>query len=290
MIDGSRESPSPPPAPSSVEAEAEVELVHDGVTHVVRVDGTVRRPVRPFTATIQDYLAHLHARGFTDAPVPLGTDGQGREVLSFVPGDVPVEPLPADVAGLEVLAALGGLIRRLHDAAESWEPDAGAVFGSIPGVVPDGVVPMFDTPELVSHQDYCPGNVVFRGGLPVALIDFDLARPTTRGADVVNALGWWVPLRDPVDRGEALAGADAAVRVRAFADGYGMDGGLREQVVPLARRRAANLRLTMRAAAEADPVFRRWWDDGLAERLDRAEVWLSGEAARIERALLAPAA
>jgi Ser/Thr protein kinase RdoA (MazF antagonist) len=37
-------------------------------------------------------------------------------------------------------------------------------------------------------MDYCPGSVVFRAGLPVALIDFDLAWPTTRLADVVNAI------------------------------------------------------------------------------------------------------
>jgi hypothetical protein len=54
---------------------------------VVRVGDTVRRPARPSTATVQAYLAHLHCAGFTGAPVPLGIDDQGREVLSFVPGD-----------------------------------------------------------------------------------------------------------------------------------------------------------------------------------------------------------
>jgi hypothetical protein len=68
-------------------------LVGDGVTPgIVRIGDTVRRPVRPFTATIQAYLAHLRSVGFTGAPVPLGIDGQGREVLSYVPGDVPREP------------------------------------------------------------------------------------------------------------------------------------------------------------------------------------------------------
>ena len=64
-------------------------LASDGVTYVVRVGDTVRRPVRPFTATIQTYLKHLHDRGFHEAPRPLGYDDQGREVLSFVEGDVP---------------------------------------------------------------------------------------------------------------------------------------------------------------------------------------------------------
>ena len=73
---------------------------------IVRVGDTVRRPVRPFTATIQAYLAHLRRAGFTAAPVPLGIDDQGREVLSYVPGDVPREPLPAETAGEDVVAAL----------------------------------------------------------------------------------------------------------------------------------------------------------------------------------------
>ena len=49
--------------------------------------------------------------------------------------------------------------------------------------------------ELVSHCDYATGNVVFRGGLPVALIDFDLAMPTTRLYDIANALWYWAPLK-----------------------------------------------------------------------------------------------
>ena len=63
------------------------------------------------------------------------------------------------------------LRRRLHDSADDWDPPHDAVFGAIPGRRPFGVQPLFDHPELVSHQDYCPGNVVFRDGLPAAFID-----------------------------------------------------------------------------------------------------------------------
>jgi len=257
-------------------------LGEGGVTRVVRVGATVRRPVRSFTATVQAYLAHLHARGFHGAPEPLGYDGEGREVLSFVVGDVPVEPLPDGVTGSEVLVALASLIRDLHDAAEGWAPPPSAVWGSIPGARPVGFVPEPGEPELVSHQDYCPGNVVFRLQVPVAFIDFDLARPTTRVADLVNALYWWAPLLDPADRAPALREVDVARRVRAFADAYGMTAEQRALVVPSARRRAHNVTLTMRAAAGADPVFRRWWDAGLEARLARADAWLRREAGTID--------
>jgi phosphotransferase family enzyme len=109
-------------------------LTGDGVTPgIVRIGATVRRPVRPFTRTVQAYLAHLHEAGFTAAPVPLGTDDHGREVLSFVPGDVPREPLPAETAGDDVLTALARLIRALHAASAGWTPPPDAVWGGIPG-------------------------------------------------------------------------------------------------------------------------------------------------------------
>jgi aminoglycoside phosphotransferase (APT) family kinase protein len=56
-----------------------------------------------------------------------------------------------------------------------------------------------------------PGNVVFLDGLPVALNDFDLAKPTTRLYDIANALWCWAPLSDPRDRAPASCSA-AAVR------------------------------------------------------------------------------
>jgi hypothetical protein len=73
------------PAPNPDHEEL---LAVDGVTHVVRVGDTVRRPARPFTATIQGYPEHVHSQGCTEAPKPLGYDEQGREVLSYVPGEV----------------------------------------------------------------------------------------------------------------------------------------------------------------------------------------------------------
>ena len=259
-------------------------LASDGVTYVVQLGDTVRRPVRPFTATIQAYLEHLHDRGFHDAPIPLGYDAQGREVLSFVTGDVPQEPLPDYACTDDVLVALGTLIRRLHDAAADFIPPVDAIWGGIPGT-PAGVVPLFDNPELISHQDYCPGNVVFRTGLPAAFIDFDLSRPTTRVADLVNAMYWWTPLMHPSDRPPAMRDVDVPARARILADAYGMTAQQRALVVPTAVQRAANAMPAMHAAAQADPVFAKWWDGGLEQRLLRAQEWLATEAPRIDTAL-----
>src|SRR5260221_13428537 len=75
-------------------------LTGDGVTQgIVRIGDTVRRPLRPFSLTVQAYLAHLRDAGFTGAPLPLGVDEQGREVLSFVAGGMPRSTPPPANAG-----------------------------------------------------------------------------------------------------------------------------------------------------------------------------------------------
>jgi Ser/Thr protein kinase RdoA (MazF antagonist) len=114
---------------------------------------------------------------------------------------------------------LARLIRALHEASAGWVPPPGAVWGGTPANMGR---PITQRAELVSHCDYYPGNVVFREGLPVALIDFDLARPTTRLYDIANALWYWAPLRDPRDRAPAFADVDTPHRVAVFAGAYGM--------------------------------------------------------------------
>jgi hypothetical protein len=55
-------------------ANIEEPLVGDGVTAgIVRIGDTVRRPVRPFSTTVQAYLAHLQQAGFTGAQVHPGS-------------------------------------------------------------------------------------------------------------------------------------------------------------------------------------------------------------------------
>ncbi len=258
-------------------------LIGDGVTQgIVRIGDTVRRPLRPFSLTVQAYLAHLRDAGFTGAPLPFGVDEQGREVLSFVPGDVLRYPLPPETAGDDVLVALARLIRALHVASAGWVPPPGAVWGGTPA----NTGRITERTELVSHRDYAPGNVVFRGGLPAALIDFDLAKPTTRLYDIANALWYWAPLRDPRDRSPAFAGSDIPHRVAVFADAYGMTAQHRAELAPLAVDMVRRYHEDSRASAELDPVFGKLWEDGAKVYLPRAEAWVREMAPAITARLV----
>jgi hypothetical protein len=79
-------------------------LTGDGVTQgIVRIGDTVRRPLRPFSLTVQAYLAHLRDAGFTGAPLPSGV-GDVRARRSYSARSREVKHLPARRPDLQVFA------------------------------------------------------------------------------------------------------------------------------------------------------------------------------------------
>lgn len=58
---------------------------------IVRVGSTVRRPVTANSDFVRRLLGHLTSKGFDCSPDFLGTDERGRDVFTFIDGDVPTE-------------------------------------------------------------------------------------------------------------------------------------------------------------------------------------------------------
>jgi hypothetical protein len=250
----------------------EVALPRGDVTEgVVRIGDTVRRPHQATSDVVAAYLGHLHARGFTGAPRYLGRDGQGRDVLTFVEGDVPGDDVPAWAAADAVLPSVARLVRALHDASQGFVPPAGGR-----AVVPGRPQPIFpaDEPRLFAQRDVTPGNTVFRGGTAHALIDFDLSDWTTRSVDLANTAMHWVPLCDPRDRLPVHAGVDVAARLRLMLDGYGRDAMSVPRFLAGATARFAGSYAVMLWNAEhLGGGWRRMWDEGAGEKIRRRQGW-----------------
>ncbi|MFF0863388.1 phosphotransferase enzyme family protein [Nonomuraea sp. NPDC003560] len=224
---------------------AEELLTGGGVNEVVRVGATVRRPTGPWTPAVHALLGHLAARGFTGAPAGHGIDVQGREVLDFVPGEVPGHPLPDHARSDQALGDVARLLRRYHDATEGFRPAAGAAW----------YFPPREPAEVICHGDVAPYNCVFRDGRPVALIDFDTAHPGPRVWDVAYAAYRFVPLSDPRHDGADPVGEQAR-RLRLFADAYGLAEGDRPALPVTVADRLAHLVRHMRdRAAAGDRAF-----------------------------------
>ncbi|MFZ1410742.1 MAG: phosphotransferase [Micropruina sp.] len=171
---------------------------------VVRVGSTVRKPAGVATASVEALLDHFAAVGFAGAPRSLGRDEFGRHVLEYVPGDMAAElgPLTTDE-----LRRLGGFIRELHDAAQSFKPPSAAQWTVV--IAPD-------REDLICHHDLAPWNLV-REGERWVFIDWDGAGPGSRLWDLAYAASTFVPF---------CGGGDPALdgpRLRALVDGYGLD-------------------------------------------------------------------
>ncbi|HEY3976638.1 MAG TPA: phosphotransferase [Streptosporangiaceae bacterium] len=270
--------------------QPEVPLLGGDVTEgVVRVGDTVRRPLNPNSALIHALLRHLEAAGFSGAPRFLGIDAAGREVLSYIKGEVAGRPPPPWIGDEDRMTSVARLVRAYDDAAATFVPPAvispGSGAGEAAGIPP---APPYEA-ELIGHVDITPDNVVFRDGRAFALIDFDLAKPATRADEMFNVMMWWAPLTDPRDVEPPLRGLDVPRRCRLLADAYGMSGRDRARVIEVAVMRTRRSWYLMKQRAERDGGgWRRMWDEGVGDVIKRREAWLDRHAPAIQAALTQP--
>lgn len=174
-------------------AAAEFELTGGRtVRRVVRVGDTVRRLLSPGSAFVHALLDHLEAKAFQGAPRFLGLDDERREVLTFLPGEVPHEL--GSFSDAQVIAA-ARLLRSLHDATVDCTLRGGS--------------------EIVCHGDPSPCNCIFVDGVPRGFIDFDAAHPGSRAEDVGYAAWLWLDIGN-----EELAPEDQGRRLATFISAY----------------------------------------------------------------------
>ena len=218
----------------------------------VRVGDEVRRPAQPWTATVHSVLRHLEDVGFDGAPRARGFDEQGRERLTFLPGQTLGEttPWPDWLRSDDALRQVGAWLRRLHDATATFRPAGDAVWFTgrpwQPGL-------------LIAHLDASPWNAVWADGALAGFVDWDTASPSRREDDLAFSALTWVPLLTAEVAGPAGFG-DAAGRRRRFhllLDGYGYTGdpaAVRDAIIGRVERNVAMIR---QFADGGEPTFQR---------------------------------
>jgi hypothetical protein len=231
----------------------------------VRVGDTVRRAAGPWTPAVHALLAHLADQKFAGSPRPLGTDPQGREMLTFLEGQTVGSslPWPEWVHADATLAQVAWWLRRYHDAVADFVPPAGTVW-RMGGQWRPGLI--------IGHNDTAPYNAVWRDGRLAGFFDWDMAGPVTVAEDISFAAFSWVPLhaRHVVTREGFTEFGRRPQRLRRFLDEYGWTGdaaGFLDVVRGRVRTHAATVR---RLAATGDPVFTLMVQQGDVASLDVA--------------------
>lgn len=256
----------------------ETQLTGGERTNVVRKGDVVARESGPWSTSVHALLRHLERVGFDGSPriVGSGFDEQGREVLTYMEGEV-INPAPWTD---DAIAELGILMRRFHDGTRSfqvpkdadWRPWFGRSVG---------------TPDIIGHCDAAPWNIVSRAGKPVALIDWEVAGPVDRLTELAMAAWNNAQLYD--DDVAAMIGLPEASsrlrQVRLFADAYGLSAKerhrLTDRIIGFAAQSAANEVVEQGITPHTNHAPRVW---GIAWQT-RSVAWLIRHRAALEVAL-----
>jgi thiamine kinase-like enzyme len=191
---------------------------------------------------------------------------------------VPVPPYPDWALTDPALASLGRLVRVYHDAVGSFSPIASD--WSAEWADPAGG-------PVVCHNDLFPENVVFRDGVVVALIDFDMAGPGRPLWDLAIAAEEWAPLHAPGSRLFTPDGLNAARRVGVLASAYGLTDDQAEELLDIVveekSRSTANV---FAQAAAGDPVWIEHIEQtGFAARMEADLEWFTAQRPALLAAL-----
>jgi len=177
----------------------------------------VLRERTPSTPAVLALLRHFERVGFAGAPrvVEPGTDDDGNELLTFVPGTSPHPRAWSD----EAVPLLGDLLRRAHAAAAGFELPVGEQWREWPG---EDLARAGSGPVVLGHRDVGPWNVVADHRGPHALIDWEFAGPVPVVVELAEAAWLNAQLHDD-DVAEAHGLPAAEVRARQVGlllDGY----------------------------------------------------------------------
>jgi Phosphotransferase enzyme family len=233
---------------------------------VVRIGGTVRRPVGAFETATSVLLRELAASDFR-APVPIGNDEQGRSCFGWIDGEVPVPPYPSWSLTDSALASVGRLLRRYHDAARGIRLRAGLEWCQELADPRGG--------PIICHNDVCPENVVFHDHEAIALLDFDFAAPGRPLWDLAQTARMWIPLRPQQFNGDR-AHLTPFKRLRMLADAYQLEAAEHREFVDaiVESRRLASRFVQRRVQADESAFVEAWERHGMAAGDAAILTWL----------------
>lgn len=219
---------------------------------VVKIGSTVHRTKSDNFEFIHAMLLFLEKQNFPYAPQFLGMDERGREVLSFIAGEVPRDipmTFPQKIGAIKIL-------RQFHDALADT-PFSGAA-------------------ETVCHHDFAPWNIIVNKGTVVGMIDFDEVAPGRRIDDVTYFI--WTAL----DLGTADLPEETQIKkIAKLINAYQLTD--KKEIIPsFLKQQNRILKFRQQVVAEEKDPDKVSFSKGAVIRINQSITWINEHKKRIE--------
>ncbi len=233
---------------------------------VVRVGDTLRRPMPERAGYVHDLLRMLAHYEWPGAPRYLGTDEDGREILTYLDGYVASSPAqPPEIWSEASLVRVSKLVRQFHDLTAGTQ--------------------LAGDDEVACHNDLAPRTTVYRddglGMRPYAFIAWDHAAPGRRIHDVAHLCWQFLEL------GPGRSTADGPARlVGLIADSYDLlNRDRRELVEAILWWQDRSWRGIETQADAGDTAMEQLRADGYVTAIQEAYEWVTQHRATLEAAV-----